>query len=69
MIKEIIKSLEGNYKDEYIFGLQQSLILYDEYSKLIRECDAELKKKMSLHNNYKNEDVLPTVKKKENTEK
>jgi len=68
--KEIIKSLEGNYKDEYIFGLQQSLNLYDEYSKLIRECDAELKKKMSLHNNYKNEDILPTVKKKkENTEK
>ena len=67
--EEIIKSLEGNYKDEYIFGLQQSLNLYDDYSKLIRECDDEIKTKMSMHNNYKSENVLPKVKKRKRKQK
>ncbi len=40
----IAKSLEGNYKHEYIFELQQALSLYDFYTKLIKACDQECEK-------------------------
>jgi len=38
---EIELSLEGNYRPEYIFQLQQMLKLYDYYSALIVELDAK----------------------------
>ena len=45
--EDIAKSLEGNYKAEYIFQLKQSLDLYDYYGQLIKDCDLEIKKKYS----------------------
>jgi len=41
----IEKSLEGTYKDEYVFQLKQSLELYDFYSKKIVQCNKKLEKK------------------------
>jgi hypothetical protein len=39
---EIAKSLEGHYKREHLFALQQALELYDFYDRQLEACDAEL---------------------------
>ena len=39
---EIAKSLDGHYKREYLFTLQQALEMYDFYGQQIRACDDEL---------------------------
>ena len=39
---EIAKSLEGHYKPEQVFLLQQAVELYDFYDRQLRACDAEL---------------------------
>jgi transposase len=67
--EDIVKSLEGNYKDEYIFGLQQSLHLYDYYSKLIKECDDQIQEKISAHKDYNAEQALSSVKNKKRKQK
>jgi transposase len=40
--QEIAKSLEGNYKREHLFSLQQAVELYDFYAQQLQSCDAEL---------------------------
>ena len=40
----IAKSLEGHYKHEYIFQLQQALALYDFYTQQLKACDREIEK-------------------------
>ena len=62
--EEIAKSLEGYYKSEYLFGLSQALNLYDHYTKLIHECDEEIKAKFSAHKCYKGNREVPTKSKK-----
>lgn len=43
--EEIIeKSLEGNYREDHLFTLQQAIEAYDFYQKKIVECDEEIKK-------------------------
>jgi transposase len=39
---EIAKSLEGHYKREHLFALQQALELYDFYDRQLHACDLEL---------------------------
>jgi len=39
---EIAKSLEGHYKPEQVFVLQQAVELYDFYDQQLQHCDAEL---------------------------
>jgi len=39
---EIAQALEGHYRHEHVFTLQQAVALYDAYSQQIRACDAEL---------------------------
>ncbi len=39
---EIIKSLQGHYKQEHLFALQQALELFDFYTQQIQACDAQL---------------------------
>jgi transposase len=39
---EIAKSLEGNWRPELIFVLQQQLEMYDTYQRRIAECDEQL---------------------------
>jgi transposase len=42
---EIAKSLEGHYKAEHLFALQQALQSYDFYTQQIKACDLELEHK------------------------
>jgi transposase len=46
---EIAKSLEGNYKREHLFALQQAVELYDFYAQQLQACDAELE---ALYNEF-----------------
>lgn len=39
---EIAQALEGHYRREHVFTLQQAVALYDTYSQHIQACDAEL---------------------------
>ena len=41
---EIAKSLEGNWRPELIFVLQQEMEMYDTYQRRVAECDQELQK-------------------------
>jgi transposase len=41
--EEIIEALQGQYKDEHLFVLQQALELYDTYQAKIAACDAAIK--------------------------
>lgn len=40
----IAKSLQGNYRDEHIFTLQQSIELFDVYREKIKACDEAIEK-------------------------
>jgi transposase len=46
---EIAKSLEGNYRREHLFALQQAVELYDFYAQQLQACDAELE---ALYNEF-----------------
>ena len=61
---EIAKSLEGNYKSEHLFTLQQALGLYDTYAALIESSDAEIKRNYSALKSYKGNKELPPLPKK-----
>jgi transposase len=45
----IAKSLNGNYRDEHLFALQQSVELFDTYQTKIIECDLAVKKILDQH--------------------
>lgn len=47
--EEIQKSLEGNYKREHVFALQQAIELYDFYGQQLQNCDQELE---ALYNEF-----------------
>jgi len=42
--KDVLKSLEGNYKEEFLFGAKQALEMWDIYQQKITECDKEIEK-------------------------
>ena len=52
--KTIAKSLEGNYSDEYLFPLKQSLQLYDFYQHQIDECDQKIEALLKTFPTYDN---------------
>src|SRR5262249_30358825 len=39
---EIARALHGNWRDEHLFALQQALQLYQNYRRLLCDCDAKL---------------------------
>ena len=45
--REIAKSLEGNWRRELIFVLQQEMEMYDTYQRRISECDQQLRKHLA----------------------
>jgi transposase len=55
--EEIQKSLEGNYKREHLFALQQALELYDFYGQQLQKCDEELE---TLYDDFEPPDSSPT---------
>jgi transposase len=48
--EEIAKSLEGNWRPELLFVLQQEVDMYDFYQKRITECDEQLQKHLASFN-------------------
>jgi transposase len=45
--EEIAKSLEGNWREELLFVLQQEVEMYDIYQRRIAECDQQLQKHLA----------------------
>ena len=45
--EEIAKSLEGNWRSELVFVLQQEIDMYDAYQRRITECDQQLQKHLA----------------------
>jgi transposase len=45
--EEIAKSLEGNWRPELLFVLQQEVDMYDTYQERISECDQQLQKHLA----------------------
>ena len=39
---DIIKSLQGNWREEHLFALKQAMALFDAYGTQLTECDAKL---------------------------
>jgi transposase len=39
---DIAKSLQGNWREEHLFALQQAVALYDAYAEQLAECDLKL---------------------------
>jgi len=46
-LEEVAKSLEGNWRPELLFVLQQEVEMYDTYQRRIAECDEQLQKHMA----------------------
>jgi len=45
--KEIAKSLEGDYREELLFTLRQTVELYDLYTEKLRACDGEIERQLA----------------------
>ena len=52
--EEIVKSLEGNWRPELIFVLQQQIDIYDAYQRRIAECDQQLQKHLTEFADHRN---------------
>jgi transposase len=42
--ENLICSLKGNYREEYLFGIKQALEMWQHYQELQKQCDAEIEK-------------------------
>lgn len=58
--EEIAKSLEGNWRPELIFVLQQQINIYDTYQGRIRECDQQLQKHLASFSDHTNRPLAPS---------
>jgi transposase len=67
---EIAKSLEGNWRQELIFVLQQELEMYDTYQRRVAECDQQLQMHLRAFSGTVplpvKEELPPKKKKKQN---
>lgn len=48
----IAKALEGNYREEHLFALQQALQLYDFYQRKLQECDVRIKARLKTFEDH-----------------
>lgn len=58
--EEIAKSLEGNWRPELIFVLQQQIDIYDAYHRKIAECDQQLQKHLAEFADHRNGNLTPS---------
>lgn len=54
----IVKSLEGNWREEHLFTLKQSYEMYKIYRQRIESCDKEIEKKLQQLEAKQNEGVM-----------
>lgn len=59
----IVKSLEGNYKEEYLFALQQAYNCWKFYQVQIQECDQKIDQLLQVINKDKADQVVKHDKK------
>lgn len=45
---DVIQSLAGNYRPEYLFGIKQALEMWENYQKMQIECDKEIQRILCL---------------------
>jgi hypothetical protein len=60
--KEIAKSLEGNWRPEVVFVLQQEVDLHEAYRQRITECDQQLEKHLATFTDNSNPVQQPSPK-------
>jgi len=61
---DVINSLKGNYREEYLFGIKQALEMWDHYQVLLKQCDLEIEKILSqMTSNQENPQGLTSPKK------
>jgi transposase len=65
---DIAKALQGNYRAEHLFALQQALDLYDYYTQKVYECDGQIEAKFAAFKPQVDleQNPLPPPKKKRN---
>jgi len=71
-VDTIVKSLQGDYRQEHLFALQQSLELYEFYQQQIEKCDKEIEsflKKMDSRIDLSAKPIPPPTKGKKKFEK
>ncbi len=62
-VETIAKSLQGSYRKEHLFALQQALELYDVYSDKIQACDSEIEQLYAAcESQVADDDQLPPAK-------
>jgi transposase len=62
--EEIAKSLEGNWRPELLFVLQQEVDMYDTYQRRVAECDQQLQKHLATFADTLSVQAPPTGKAK-----
>jgi transposase len=58
----IVKSLDGNYRDEHLFALRQALRLYETYQELIGRCDEQIEQYLTQFASMTEEPAPASVK-------
>jgi transposase len=58
-VKEIAKSLHGNWRDEHLFALKQAVALYGFYQTQIEACDQKIQTQLSCFEDRSNGCELP----------
>ena len=66
--EEIGKALTGTWREEHLFILKQSVLLYDFYTEQIQACDLEIERLYGLTRpNWDSAEVQPLTKRKKNS--
>lgn len=63
-VEVIAKSLEGNYRDEHLFELEQALSLYETYQQKVAECDVKIEACLKEFDDHSDGQTLPLARKK-----
>lgn len=61
-VSTIAEALNGNWRQEHLFSLKQSVGLFDFYQKQIMNCDREIEEHLSTFDDKSNGDTLNKVK-------
>lgn len=46
--EQVVKSLQGHYSEEHLFALRQALQTWHYYNGLIKECDTEIERQLTI---------------------
>jgi transposase len=58
----LLKALTGTWREEHLFVLKQSLVMYDTYTEQIMACDAEIERQFAaVKPRWDAPDELPTL--------